>query len=316
MKLNAPLKIRPYTPSREYPLFSAVVLVFGMMAAGFGLGLLAAMVKRGIDLLVLFPIFFGTALGKAGCEILKANRVSDPVTPRVGAVLASLVLVTVMHYTDYQNVLSDFGGRRSLRAIEIFANLTPEQRALNLPEDITEEEFQRDLLIARQLRSFPEFLSFKAESGMEIAPFPTTVGFRLSGKEIWAYWGLEFLIIAFLGGGLVCRGRRYPYCKYTGKQMKPVWTGFTSLPVEALLGSVRDADGSALRAMPEACEGEEILQVEWFQPPVGGKADVAVLSSWLGSRRGKPILRPHSSYLIPKPMAEAFDGSLRASGLL
>lgn len=187
------------------------------------LGLIAGVVIQFFNMILLFPIAIGIALGFVGAKGVRYFHLRNPWFCGLAGIVAGCAAMPMTHYVSYQKfeskLLEELGeeGRAvreiALRRDDIRANwdqATPEER-----EIIEELEKNPEGLRALRVNSLVRFVDMQAHFGMEILNqkgAPKAAALNLGYLGSWVYWIGEMLIVAGIVCFWMCRAAADPYC--------------------------------------------------------------------------------------------------------
>lgn len=171
-------------PLRFVPWLAAV------LTAGWGLGILAAIVQQRFAPLILFPLLFGAIIGATAVFLARIVKLGHRRAVGFGAIAAVLLAVFAMHWQSYRLAVA-----QALRDAEQHAQLVqfhPQFATTTVPpppEDVW------------------QFLSERAEQGRLLPG-----GMLLKHSSVWGMWGFETLLTITGALAVVIPLMRHPYC--------------------------------------------------------------------------------------------------------
>ncbi len=229
-----------------------LLLVIGVAAAGFLVGLLVSVVARWVYLAVVFPVVMGGITGGVGSALVKATKVRGRLAIGLAGVLAGVAAPAGVLFGDY------------LRVLNVFERQVPGVRAKSLSDP----------------RYFFQFVDRQAEGGVTLGRSAWQGpgrGVNLGYVGSYLYWAGETVLIGFVVFAVLRAAATAPWCERCRRWKKEQPLG--TLPLQSpdgVLGPLRDGRLLDVLATSAATESYGLLLTAAACPPCGPAAPVDV----------------------------------------
>lgn len=216
----ARFEVREYCADGGFAFGSLLQLCGGLGVVGIILGAIAHFVGQYFWFILIFPALIGLGVGGAGAVLLRKLRVRNPIICSFAGLAAGVFAMTTMHYLDYRAFNDRMAGAMGAEQLDFIRQVAVnieqfQQDRENLPEDL---QLLVDDLLADpealkvfQVNSFPAFMNYSAELGVELS-HRGRKGMNLGYTGSIIYWLVEMLIVAGLGFVLMSSAAAQPFC--------------------------------------------------------------------------------------------------------
>lgn len=207
-----------YKPDGGYTFPSLFQLTISLIIVGLIMGMLAHYIGQFFWLIILFPIVIGGVVGFCGSYCVNKYHIRSPLLCAFAGIAAGVFSMSMMHYLDYRSFRSELNANLGENAEVIY------QIARNIDEikakgdEIPEEVrlFIKDLennpqdLKQLQIESFPQFIDYQAEIGVQIGKVGREMNIGYVGSYI--YWAVEIFLVAIIALLIMKSTAEEPYC--------------------------------------------------------------------------------------------------------
>jgi hypothetical protein len=241
----------PYCPEGGFSILRLPLLAGILLVTAVVLGGLASFIGRWWYLVVFFPLFMGAGLVVAGLIGVDLAKMRNRTLAVVLGVAGAAVAILALHYLDYLH----WTATRD----EHFAEMGEE-----MVRDLASEEAAID--------SFPGYLNHKAHEGLRIGKGG---GWNVGFYGTWAYWVLEFVIVATLvTWGLIVRATA-PFCPACDTWKKETRLGTLQGDPDRVVARLKEGDVRRLREQGPA-KGVSLLLSAAICPNCKDRSPIAV----------------------------------------
>ncbi|MBK7860993.1 MAG: hypothetical protein IPJ65_20785 [Archangiaceae bacterium] len=299
--------IRPYVPSGKSARLALPMLLGAVLGAGLLGGVVEGVVSRWFNLLLIFPLCLGLAVGGAAMWVVRQRKVRSPLPAAGLAALGALLAQVVVHEVGYL----------STRA-EIAENL---ERAPEMSELVATRGMSAvvDMVLVGE-QSGPPFIAYldrSAANGITITNHGSSSSSSptLTGAGVVVLWALEFLVAIATAVVITWKQARAPFCEACdgwyddgrdvavgagGKEaVKQARARVEVLDVAGLLGQLGTADGksavvvSVKRCARNCAAHEPLLELKSCQALNTNKPKVkVVVATLLTPMQAQQLLAP------------------------
>ncbi|TWT60071.1 hypothetical protein [Rubinisphaera italica] len=200
---------------------SLMQLCGGLGFTGIILGVIAHFVGQFFWFIIIFPALIGLGVGLVGSGLIKKFRIRNPLICAIAGFAAGVIAMLTMHYMDYRSFNSSIEsavGSEEVAEIRYVATHIDElSRDLeNQPEDVQELvnglKADEQALRLFKIDSFPDFMNYSAEQGVELSGRAGREGANLGYTGSIIYWLVEMLIVAGISFAMMRSAAAEPFC--------------------------------------------------------------------------------------------------------
>lgn len=215
--LNNDAIARVYKPDGKFTASGLLTLLTLLVVVGIATGVAASFVSQWFYLVLLFPVGIGVILSGTARFAVTKTKTRNVVAVAAIAMLASVMTMTAMHYSDYYRFQKDLPSAiPDYESFVNFANQTPAEIEMQLTEIEVEDRIaiQSILEAMAASSSFFAYMDYQAQIGVSFkrARRSGSDGINLGYKGTLLYWLLEVLIVTGLVLIASTKFVKQPFC--------------------------------------------------------------------------------------------------------
>lgn len=196
--------MKHYRSSGRFSFNGLIGLLLATLIGSLLIGGLAYFVSRWIYLVVLFPMLMAGFGGGLLMLVVKGTKVRSPILAGLFGLLLGVGMIGVMHSLQYY---VDFRGEFHDAAIKRNPSITPEQEQALLDKFFQDETHDTGIV---------GYLKFSARQGLTITRGVSN-DMNLDERGVWVYWGIELVTVMVIAAGLAFNAARQPFNEDAGQ---------------------------------------------------------------------------------------------------
>lgn len=293
-------EVSEYRPDGGFSVPGVGMLVSALVLIGAALGFVAHWVSQYIYLILLFPALIGLALGFVGQRMVRTGHVRNPLIGGLAGLLGGVLAMGMMHYFDYETFKKEVEALQP--EIRALAQMTPQQRAQVLREDLTVKQRQELEMVLKAVKvaSFFQYMDLEAQRGVELKKTGSSVGgINLGYWGSYTYWIIEVLIVAGITLAMVKEACRQPYCTGCDQWKTLRLLGYFGSGPAMVAAAIRSGDLNSIREMTPTSNPTDLRLTAAACTSCMGQGDVDLkLESLSTDNKGnvKPTTVAHVRY--------------------
>lgn len=220
----------PFDPARV-SLFTGLLSIAGMIT-----GLVFGLIRPFFWVVILFPCLIGIIHGLAGRKLVRQIVVRHLVGLSIACLVSATLSLTLTHYITYlfaqQKIVTDMGISGEFYhkiAHDYEVHLANKEKSSQVNEAMRFFEANPDLLDRARVQSFPDYLKYLVNHGMNVGFSADTTLIRMGATGTGLYLMLEVLLAAILPLIIFRSEINHPFCNWCGSwKTKQTFGPFTN----------------------------------------------------------------------------------------